>query len=141
MNAKKQETLTELLGDDLTLEKATFYEVFSPDGDMVAHYDDELEVVVGHARVFFNDVEEHSETFLLELGRRAIEDRKSAIESRGYDIGDQDNVVYEGESKLEGPFPYYSVGIRREVDGLEDAASAILDLYDKPIEFDIDPGL
>lgn len=100
---------------------------------MAAYYDHELEHIFGQARIFFQDCEDHSESFLLELGRRAIEDRIDEIEQHGFELTDDDSIVYK--DSMGRDCPYYTV------ESVSEAADTIKTLYSQPLDFDINVGV
>ena len=85
------------------------------------------------------DCNDHSEHFILELGRSAIEERRDAIEARGFEITDEDGVATDESDQFE--CPVYSMGIRRPVNSVEEAADVLRELATDPIELHVNAGL
>jgi hypothetical protein len=132
-------TLQELLGDDFEVRSGTHFEVFGPDKRVVGRYEADLDLVFAYARVLFNNCNDQSESFLLELGRRVISDRSDEITERGFEITDDDSITFDDAMGRE--CPYYTVGLQKSAESLDEVAEAMRELYESPIEYTLDVGV
>lgn len=139
MNTDDARKLQELLGDDYEVRSGTYFEVFGQDGRVVGRYEYELDLVFAYARVFFVGCDGQSESFLVELGRKAIDERSDDIEERGFEITDDDSISFD--DAVGRDCPYYTVGVQKPAESLEDVANAFRELYDSPIEYNLDIGM
>ena len=131
--------LQELLGDDYEVRSGSYFEVFGPDGRVVGRYEADLDLVFAYARVFFNQCDGQTEAFLVELGRRVVDDRSDDITERGFEITDDDSISFEGAMGRE--CPYYTVGVQKPAESLQQVVDTLRDLNDDPLEYDLDVGM
>jgi hypothetical protein len=139
----ERERLQELLGSDYAVGGTRKLHVRGPAGRTVGTYDRHAGRVSGFAEVKFYGFERTPLGELRTMGEEMVRQRLSAIETRGLQVDfDAGTVDPLGLSELtnrgeDGPDFLYVVDLRKEVDGVEQAADALGELAEDSWRFDV----
>lgn len=140
MNERKR--LQELLGSDYAVGGTRKLHVRGPTGKTVGTYDPHAGQVSGFAEVKFYGFARTSLAELRTRGEEVVGERLAAIETSGlevdFDAGTVDPLgLSELTNREDGPDFLYLVDLRKEVDDVEDAATALGAMAENSWHFDV----
>jgi hypothetical protein len=139
---KDHERLQELLGADYDVGGTRKLHVRSERGKTLGTFDPRAGVVEGFAEVSFFGFDRTPHAQLRTLGEEKVREQLDAIDTRGFQVDfDAGTVDPLGLSELtnreNGPDFLYVVDLRKEVDGVEDAAAVLGELAEEEWRFEV----